>query len=159
MILLTVGTELPFDRLVRAMDDWAEHHREVEILAQVGNGTYEPRFMRSVPFMSAAEFEHALTASSLVVGHAGVGTVISALRARRPLLVMPRRSALGEHRNDHQVATARAFEGRGFVRVAYDTGGLHRHLDERDTFPSPQQIPEHAEPALLRTVREFIAGG
>ena len=35
-IFATVGTQLPFDRLIRGLDSWAECNPEVEVFAQIG---------------------------------------------------------------------------------------------------------------------------
>ena len=48
VIFLTIGSMFPFDRLVRAMDDWAGTGSQCEILALIGAGSYEPRHMRWV---------------------------------------------------------------------------------------------------------------
>ena len=46
-----------------------------------------------------------MDAAAAIVAHAGMGTILTALETGKRLLVMPRRAALGEHRNDHQLAT------------------------------------------------------
>ncbi len=62
-----------------------------------------------------------MQAATAIVAHAGMGTILTALEMGKPLLVMPRRAALGEHRNDHQLATASRFAELGRVKVAFST--------------------------------------
>ncbi len=38
MILVTVGTDGPFDRLIRIVDDWACRNNRSDIFAQIGDG-------------------------------------------------------------------------------------------------------------------------
>ena len=42
MIFATVGTQLPFDRLIVALDQWAASSPDVEVFAQIGRGEYRP---------------------------------------------------------------------------------------------------------------------
>ena len=40
MIFVTVGSQLPFDRLVRAVDDWAAGNGGAAAFAQIGASSY-----------------------------------------------------------------------------------------------------------------------
>lgn len=157
MILLTVGTELPFDRLVRAVDTWAEIHTDENIMGQIGPASYRPRNFQSMEFLSHEEYRRLLSTCTLVVAHAGMGAIISALGAGKPILVMPRKSAFREHRNDHQLATAEAFEKRGFVHVAHDAPSLQLKLDARRNLEPPLPISPDASTELVETIRGFIS--
>jgi UDP-N-acetylglucosamine transferase subunit ALG13 len=119
VILLTVGTQLPFDRLVEIVDRAAPTLTD-EVFAQIGESTLEPANLIWQRNVDPNEFERQFVAARFVVGHAGIGTVLMALRHNKPLVVMPRRAELGEHRNDHQMATCRALMDRRGVYVAYE---------------------------------------
>ena len=56
--------------------------------------------------------------SRLVVAHAGIGSIVSAAEIGRPIVVLPRRAAFGEHTSDHQVETVSRLHGRPGVHVA-----------------------------------------
>lgn len=118
MIFVTVGTVLPFDRLVRAMDDWASRRPETEMLAQIGGGVFKPQHMKWTRTMTPAEFDDAVCDASLVVAHAGMGSVMAAAVAQRPIVIMPRRMAAKEHTSDHQVHTAMRLIDRPGIYVA-----------------------------------------
>ena len=45
MILVTVGTQGPFDRLVKTVDQWAQQHPEWPCFAQIGPSEYDPQGM------------------------------------------------------------------------------------------------------------------
>lgn len=144
MIFVTVGTQLPFDRLVGAVAAWARRHPEVRVFAQVGPGARRPEGLEHAEHLSPARVEELVRGAELVVAHAGMGSVLTALRARRPILVLPRRAALGEHRNEHQLATARWLATRPGVHVAWDEAELVRRLDDRGSLVAGAAIPEFA---------------
>ena len=107
MIFVTVGSDIPFDRIIHAVDRWACARDRQDVFAQIGRGGWQPQFISFAEMLEPAEFRERLTASRIIVGHAGMGTILSALQYSKPILVMPRRGSLGETRNDHQMATAR----------------------------------------------------
>lgn len=76
--------------------------------------------MKWAPFYSPADMSRLFETCRVVVSHAGMGSVITARRLGKPIVVVPRRSALLEHRNDHQVATAGQLENRTGVYVAWE---------------------------------------
>ena len=156
MIFLTVGTQLPFDRLVRAVDAWAGRSGSADIVAQIGDTALVPRNMRHQPYITPAEFARHASTAELIISHAGMGTILSALRLGKPLLVMPRRAALGEHRNEHQYATARRFRELGRIAVAMDEEELVEKLDASSSLGATEKIGPHASQELLACVKAFI---
>lgn len=104
MIFLTVGGQLPFDRLVAALDEVAPRMNE-PVFGQIGNTAYRPENFETVQFLTPEEFRERFSQARAVVAHAGIGTILSAKQARKPVILMPRRARFGEHRNDHQLAT------------------------------------------------------
>lgn len=129
MILVTVGMQLGFDRLIAAMDALAPE-LAMPVVAQTGKGSYQVRHMEAHPSMAPAAFEALVKAAHLIVSHAGIGTVITAARCRTPIVLMPRRADLGEHRNDHQLATVRQLGGRPGILIASDEGELRARIGE-----------------------------
>ena len=158
MIFVTVGTQLPFDRMVRAVDEWAgSPGRGADVFAQIGPGGYLPRHLRWARFLGADACNDLVLRSRAVVAHAGMGSILTALQLGKPILVMPRRGELGEHRNDHQVATARQFLAQGRVHVAFDEAELRRHLDGLEALPPGPRISTEASPALVAALRRFAS--
>lgn len=164
MIFVTVGTQEPFDRLVRAVDGWAGAH-DVPVFGQLGRldaSSYRPRNFAFEPFISADAFDARLEACTLLVAHAGMGSIISALSRGRPLLMMARRASLGEHRNEHQLATAQRFAGRPGIRVAADADEVGPLID-RMLLPAEGAagggLSPYAAPELLEALRRFIHQG
>lgn len=157
MIFLTVGSEFHFDRLVMAIDRLiADSVLTEDVIAQIGHGGYEPRHMQWVPTMTRSVYAQHVLNSSGVVSHAGMGTVIECIHAEKPLLVMPRLKRHGEHVNDHQVGTARMFDERGSVLVAYDTSELPVKLDQLKTFRSTSGT-SGSRKALTDRINQFLS--
>lgn len=157
MIFVTVGTELPFDRLVRAVDEWVAESGTAGVFAQIGEEGWEPRHIAYSHFLEPPEFDRQFLAADLIIAHAGMGTILSALRYGKPLLVMPRRADLGEQRNDHQLATARRLAEMGKLDVAMDEVELQSRLRAINGLPRREQIGADADSGLLNAIREFIA--
>lgn len=161
MIFVTVGTQEPFDRLVRAVDQWAGAHDE-PVFGQLGRltaGSYRPLNFPFEPFVSADEFQERLEASRLLVAHAGMGSIISALTWGKPLLMLARRASLGEHRNEHQLATAAKFAGRPGLHVAADEGEVAPLIDRllaADAGAGEGALSPWASDSLIAALRDFI---
>lgn len=156
MILVTVGTELPFDRLVKAVDRWAATRDRSDIFAQIGEGAWEPAHFPFRDFIEPDEFAERLRSADLIVAHAGMGTILSALHYGKPLLVMPRRAGLGEQRNDHQLATAERLLEMGKINVAFDEQELMHKLDRVEELAAGTRIGPAAGEELLTALRQFI---
>ncbi|MEO8617181.1 MAG: glycosyltransferase, partial [Luteolibacter sp.] len=106
-----------------------------------------------------AEFSELFRSASLIISHAGMGTILSALHFGKPILVMPKRAALGEHRSDHQVATARRMMELGRVNVAFDEVDLRGRLDHLEDLQAPYRISDSASGSLIDGLRNFIFNG
>jgi UDP-N-acetylglucosamine transferase subunit ALG13 len=158
VIFATVGTQLPFDRMIAALDEWAGAQPGREVFAQVGPGEFVPRHIEHRAFIAPAECRARMFAADAIVAHAGMGTILTALEMGKPLLVVPRRASLGEHRNDHQLATARRFAETGRLLVAFDEHDLADGLDELQRRGCPERISPFASDQLITALRRFIDG-
>jgi len=146
MIFLTVGTQFPFERLLRAVDKAFDSGLlNEEVYAQIGESSYVPRNFKAVESLQKAEFDIYLTKASAVIGHAGMGTITATLEREKPLLVLPRLKKFGEVVNDHQVGIARRFEQAGLLLAAYEAHELAMHLPRLKTFrPQRRQCATEA---------------
>ena len=157
MIFVTVGVQLPFDRLIRAIDVWAGARARSDVVAQVGASSYRPSNIRAKAQLSPDEFRAHVEEAKLVVAHAGMGSIITALEIGKPIIVLPRQAALNEHRNDHQLATARYMEEQNLVRVAKSEEHLVQLLDDWQDSGPPVRIAEYADSELVARLSTFIA--
>lgn len=132
MIFLTVGTQLPFDRLVQYIDDLATQIDE-EIIGQIGKSSYTPQNFSHQSNLSAIEFDKIQQASRLIIAHAGIGSILGARRLQKPIIIVPRRAELKEHRNNHQLATCKNLSNTEGIYVA-DT------FDQLLTFATDEEL-------------------
>jgi UDP-N-acetylglucosamine transferase subunit ALG13 len=84
MIFATVGTQLPFDRLLLGLDGWAAANPGIPVLAQAGASQRRFRHIETVGQLSQAEFPRPVRGRRLVVAHAGMGTILSAAELGKP---------------------------------------------------------------------------
>ena len=157
MIFVTVGTQLPFDRLVQAMDEWAAAHPEQEVIVQTGGGEYRPQHMRSESFMGPERYKELLDKCSQVVAHAGTGSILSAQEYDRPLLIMPRSPELKEVRSDHQHSTCQKYADRPRVLIAWETVDLGPQLDDLLSMPPEGGVSE-ADGSEAQALNAAIVG-
>jgi UDP-N-acetylglucosamine transferase subunit ALG13 len=144
---------------VRLVDDWAGQAPREPIFAQIGNGTYRPKHMEFERFLTRSEFQERIDRSTCVLAHAGVGTVIQVLLARKPLLVLPRLQRYEETRSDHQIGTARQFASRGLLLAANDEQEFVGLIDRLPTFRPTSALGDAASQQLLTRIRQFISEG
>jgi UDP-N-acetylglucosamine transferase subunit ALG13 len=159
LIFVTVGGQLPFERLVRAVDAWAASRGRSDVFVQTNGGTYLPQHVRFAEVLTPSDFRTTMHEARAVVAHAGMGTILSALEIGKPLLVLPRRAAFHETRNDHQVETARRFAAQGMLLAAFEEDELAALLDRIEAQSAPERISKSAPPGLLTRIRGFALDG
>lgn len=159
MIFVTVGTQGQFDRLIRTVDEWAGARGRTDGFAQTGPSEYHPKHIRTERFIDPTEFRKCVEAASIVISHAGMGSIITALELGKRILVMPRQASLGEHRNDHQLATAKRFAEQGRIMVAFNEQELVDRLDQLKVFEETERLSAQASPNLISTIRTFVETG
>src|SRR4051812_19665164 len=99
MIFVTIGTQEPFDRLIKAIDELCPFVDQT-IIAQVSKANYKVKNVKVFEFLQPREFDMYFKEASLIISHAGMGTIISALVNQKPIIVLPRLLELGEHRSN-----------------------------------------------------------
>ncbi|MEW6038504.1 MAG: glycosyltransferase [Pseudomonadota bacterium] len=159
MIFLTVGSQVPFDRLSRSVDAWAARNSHAEVFGQIGRTAWRPATMRWAEVLGADEYLELLKRARVIVAHAGMGTVISASEHGKPLIVMPRRADLGEHRNDHQEFTAKWLTTRSGISVVHGEAELYQLLDKAGTLAPPDGLSSESCQRMVTALREFIFEG
>lgn len=147
---------MAFDRLVYAVDTWAHDRGRADVFVQTGSASTTPSHVEHVDRIAPPEYERRFQEATAIVSHAGMGTIITALRLRKPLLIMPRRADLHETRNDHQFATVERFGSRQGILVARDETELPELLDRLEELPLPEGIEDRASPELISALADFV---
>lgn len=156
-IFVTVGSMLPFDRLIQAMDAWAGDNRHAEVFAQIGESDLCPVHIDYRRFVSPAEYRDRFAASDVIVSHVGMGTVITAFESNKPVVMLPRRPELGEVTSNHQIATSRWLAGRPGIRIVDDERHLPSALASGPPAAGAAHIETGTKAALIHALRAFIA--
>jgi UDP-N-acetylglucosamine--N-acetylmuramyl-(pentapeptide) pyrophosphoryl-undecaprenol N-acetylglucosamine transferase len=120
-VFVTLGTIKPyqFGRLVEHLAAVLPPH--VEVVWQLGVTQAPPGLRGTVhQFISGHEFTQETRLADVIITHAGVGSVIGLIESGIFPVVVPRRSAHGEHVDDHQEEIAELVTnlGIGLVREA-----------------------------------------
>jgi len=153
MIYVTVGTMyLDFPRLIHKVDALAENTEE-KVLMQIGLGKTFPKHCEYFDFKPREDVLAIQKEARVIVCHAGIGSVMDALTAARPLIVVPRLRKLKEHLNDHQMDLAQAIERRGWGRMILDIDDLG------DALANPPEAKADYRPSahrMVATVRDKI---
>lgn len=160
MIFLTVGTQFPFDRLVKAVDDACSKGLiSEEVFAQIGQSSYEPVNFKYIESLDKNSFDKYMKDCSAVISHSGMGTITMAMEFNKPLFVMPRSPEYGEVVNGHQFAIAREFEKLGHILVAYDEYQLPDKILKLKSFvPKPRESqPEKVADRIAKYLKEIGA--
>lgn len=156
MIFVTVGTQLPFDRLISTVDVWAANNNISDVFAQTGPTELRPSYIHSADFVSPSEAREHFMKSDFIISHAGMGSILTSLQYRKPIIIMPRRAVLGEHRNDHQLATAKWLGMKSGIFVAEDEKALLDILHNRNSLISGDPISDFASDSLLTQLKSYI---
>lgn len=155
VIVLTVGTwRTGYDRLIKAIDELVDSSVITEeVIAQIGNSSYEPKHMTVMRFCSPEEFEGYIARCNVVVSHAGVGVILTTTKMNKAIIVVPRKAKLKEHDDNHQFITAKQLEAEGKILVAYEVNELPAKLEEAKTFVPVQGQGSNE---ILQAVQDFI---
>ncbi len=149
----------PFERLVLTIDEWSNSRGITEVLVQIGNGEYVPHHVKWIRSLSPSVFQSTVERCDLLVAHVGMGSLLAGMQAKKPMLLLPRIKALGEHTTDHQVHTAKWIRGRQGIWIADDEKHLSELLDDflaGRICDVPENVPVHASAELIQNVRRFL---
>lgn len=155
MIFVTVGTQLPFDRLINAMSRYQQESGESVIAQTLSNKEWPGLVSHRV--LPKDQFDRTIAEARIIVSHAGIGSLLAARTAKKPIVILPRRREFREHRNDHQLDTAVYVDGRPGIAVAWHESEIPILLDEDFSFDDLALETNESQP-LEETVRQIIIG-
>ena len=151
MILVTIGTSDPFDRLLAAV---ALLPAGEEVVAQCGNSTVRPENARCVTFLPFDELTGLVSAARVVIMHAGAGSVLTALAAGRRPVAVPRLRRYGEAVDDHQVEFGRSLAAAGLITLVEDPDDLAAAIAAAPAAPAGRD----GDGRLARDIGTYLRG-
>lgn len=133
MILFTVGTHTqPFDRLVKAADQYAAKHKETEIIIQKGVSTYECKNAISFDFCHQEDMQKYSEEADIIVMQGGWGAMREAIDKKKKIIAVPRIEGLEHIHNQEQVV--RKLESLGCVLGVYNIEDLEQTIEKAKIF-------------------------
>lgn len=156
MIFVVLGTQkFQLNRLLQKLDEYVEQGLLTDqIYAQIGNSTYKPRHYAYKDFMDKKEFDATIARADLVIAHSGVGTIITAIHAKKPVVVFPRLAKYKEHVDDHQLDIARAFEMKKYVLCCYENDDLLEKINKCKSFQFDEYVSQQKQ--IIGIIRNFL---
>ena len=156
MIFVVLGTQkFQLNRLLQKLDEYVEQGLLTEeIYAQIGNSTYKPRHYAYKDFMDKKEFDATIAKADLVIAHSGVGTIITAIHAKKPVVVFPRLAKYKEHVDDHQLDIARAFEMKKYVLCCYENDDLLEKINKCKDFQFDEYVSQQKQ--IIGIIKNFL---
>lgn len=158
VIFASVGSMLPFERFVRAVDEWARDNPSQKVFLQIGDTDYEPVHASFARMVRLTEYRRRLRECDLFVAHVGMGSILQALEDRKQALMLIRHREWGEHTTDHQLHTARRFGHVPGLRIVDSAQDLQRGMSALLNRPMAvgEAISNQASPGLIAGVRNFL---
>ncbi|WP_416840395.1 glycosyltransferase [Haloferax sp. DFSO52] len=134
MIFATVGSST-FPRMMTLI---SEVHDKVddELVVQTAGGDLDSDISQ-VDYLGFSSFRVNIKESDIVIGHGGVGTLITCLEFNTPLVVIPRKESLGEVIDNHQIKTVEKFEKNPLVSIANDAETVCNKIREINSSSQP----------------------
>jgi len=161
-VLVTVGTTL-FDSLVKVAS--SQPCRQLladlgysSLVIQLGRGTFKPEEsdgdgggLKVRYFDFTSNLSDDIAASSLVISHAGSGSIFETLRAKRPLVVVVNDLLM----DNHQCELAEELAEKKYLVYASSPGSLLdtlRNMNLKNLVPYPASNPS----ALVNALDQFL---
>ena len=149
MIFATVGTHQDgFPRMLRALETLTG----ADLVVQYGNGQPPGNARVAEPFLPFDRMTAYFGEAERVVTHAGVGSILLAIRHGHVPIVMPRLKRYGEHVDDHQVELAERLTEQQRVRVVWEEDDLAAAVQDVPRRGPRAQLPETGLHAAVRAV-------
>lgn len=156
MIFVCIGSrDYQFNRLLQALDELvASGELTEEVFAQIGQSQYTPKHYRWERYLDSQTFRYYQQKAELIVSHAGVGTLLSALKMGKTVVAVPRYVKFGEHIDDHQTQIAEVLCNEGYLYQVKDIADLGKTIALARKNPLSK---EYDRPSYIPgLIKEFI---
>lgn len=144
----------PFTRLVEAVRAVAQELPQPIIIQHGHTEKLDDNNIIYKQFMGMDEFANLVASSTILIMHAGAGSILHAIRAGKIPIVMPRLRRFGEHVDDHQVELAEALHDKGKVLLVLDKEMLLSTV--RDTLTGKYRASKEPGGSKLLQEMQFL---
>ncbi|WP_435315034.1 glycosyltransferase [Cellulophaga fucicola] len=117
MIFVTLGNQnFQFNRLLNSIEIGIKQgYINEKVIVQTGFTSFKSNLFETINFLGKEDFENHIKESSYVISHAGTGSIISCINAKKKVIVAARLSEYREHIDDHQVEILSAFKKKNYI--------------------------------------------
>ena len=156
MTLVILGTQdKVFPRLLEAIEKQIElGNLKGEVVVQAGSTKFESKYMKIFDLIPMKQFDELLSKSDLIITHGGVGTILSALRKDKKVIVVPRLAKYQEHENDHQLEIVDSFSKLGYILPCKDLNELSDVLEQVKKFKPKKYVSDNHK--MLNLIEDYI---
>lgn len=154
-VLVTVGTVMPFDRMVRGVETLIRKGViQQEVAAQIGESRARFEGMESFESCPFEDLNARMNKADVIICHGGSGSILGALKAGAHVVAMARLQKFNEHYDDHQKDITQAFADMDLISVAADENDLERAIKEAKS--RPRKVVNIDPSEYLTAIRNFI---
>lgn len=155
MILVLLGTQdKSFHRLLEQVEKLIKTNKiNEEVIVQKGYTNFTSDNMKLFDFVSKDQLEEYVEKASLIITHAGVGSILDGIKRGKTLIVAPRLKKYKEHTNDHQLQILKEFSNLGYVIPMYDFTKLESLIKKAKKFHPKQYQNDHQ---MIPIIEQFI---
>ncbi len=150
MIFVILGTQdKKFTRLLETIQkkiDEGKISKKEKIIVQAGSTKFASKDMEIIDYMAIEQFEEYIEKADLIICHAGVGTILTALQKDKKIIAAARLKKYGEHVNDHQLQILETFSKRGYILALEDFDKIDKLIEYAKNF----------EPAKFKSNKKFF---
>lgn len=157
MIFIVLGTQkFQLNRLLKKMDDYVEQGAIAEeVIAQTGNSDYCPKYYKYYDFLDKNTFDDYIEKADIIITHSGVGSIITGLKAKRPVIVFPRLKKYKEHVDDHQLDIAEAFAKKDYVLCCNENDELLDMINISRSKKFAEYVSQREK--VVATIQDFLS--
>lgn len=156
MILVVLGTQdKRFERLIKMVDEAIQKQWiQEEVIVQAGCTSYASDKMKIFDLIDMTSFEQYMKECRILITHGGVGTIMSALRCKKPVIACARLAKYGEHHNDHQCEIIETFSDKGYLIQVKDNQTLEEALKKAENFVVPEVVSNNEK--MIRLLMDYL---
>lgn len=154
-IFVTVGTA-SFPRLVKMMDEISKKVNS-KIIMQIANTSYKPQNLEYLNYVEdSEEIKRLNREASVVICHAGVGSILTALEQGSNIIVVPRLKKFKECIDDHQLEIATILKNQNRGEVAYNATDLVNLLNSSTKKKIQKNKVEDDELNIINFLKDIL---
>lgn len=153
-IFVMFGTQdKRFDRLLNAILN-SRFVNENDVYVQLGYTKGEYNKIKAREYYSEEELNEQISLADLIITHAGVGAIVSALKQKKRIIVVPRLGKYKEQNNDHQIQIMERYSKLGYIIPCVDLDKLDDLVIKSKDFIPKDYISD--KQGIIDEIESFI---